>query len=120
MRRVFDTETVEAMARLLAQSDPTDLPRRAHVLRCPGDPNRRVTRLQPIFMAWLQWRCLAVDGEAPTAPAASRVELARAGGGAATPRRRQPQWHGRAPSPPSAAVPWGALSMGASSIEVLA
>jgi hypothetical protein len=47
----FDPACFDAFARLLARPDPTDLPRRAHVYRCEGDPNRRATRLPGILMA---------------------------------------------------------------------
>ena len=63
----MDPARFEAFARLLARSDPTDLPRRAHVYRCEGDPDRRTTRLPGILMAWLQRRHLAVDTEEPLA-----------------------------------------------------
>ena len=61
----FDPVCFDAFAQLLAQPDPTDLPRRAHVYRCEGDPDRRVTRLPGILMAWLQRRHLAIDIEEP-------------------------------------------------------
>ena len=69
MMQAFDPVTFNAFARLLARSDPTDLPRRAHVYNCDGDPNRRVTRLPGILMAWLQHRHLESDVEEPLAPA---------------------------------------------------
>jgi hypothetical protein len=65
----FDPVCFDAFAQLLAQPDPTDLPRRAHIYRCHGDPNRRVTRLPGILMAWLQRRHLAIDIDEPLAPA---------------------------------------------------
>ena len=65
----FDPVCFHAFAQLLAQPDPTDLPRRAHVYRCEGDPNRRVTRLPGILMAWLQRRHLAIDVDEPIASA---------------------------------------------------
>lgn len=74
----FDPERFDAFERLLAQSDPADLPARAHAYRCAGDPARRATRLPAILMAWLQRRHLAVDVEHRPAPA---MRLA-------TPRRR--------------------------------
>ena len=61
----FDPVCFDAFAQLLAQPDPTDLPRRAHVCPSEGDPNRRVTRLPGILMAWLQRRHLAIDIEEP-------------------------------------------------------
>jgi hypothetical protein len=67
--RPFDPACFDAFARLLALPDPTDLPPRAHVYRCDGDPNRRATRLPGILMAWLQRRHLAIDNEEPLAPA---------------------------------------------------
>ena len=66
----FDPVCFDAFAQLLAQPDPTDLPRRAHVYRCEGDPNRRATRLPGILMAWLQRRHLATDIEEPLVSAA--------------------------------------------------
>ena len=57
----FDPVCFDAFAQLLAQPDPTDLPRRAHVYRCDGDPNRRTTRLPGILMA--------IDIDEPIAPA---------------------------------------------------
>lgn len=65
----FDPVCLDAFARLLAQPDAKDLPRRAHVLRCEGDPNRRATRLHPILMGWLQRRFLEIDVEEPLRPA---------------------------------------------------
>src|SRR6185436_18486787 len=63
--QTFDPVCFDAFEQLLAQPDPTDLPRRAHVYRCEGDPDRRVTRLPGILMAWLQRRPLAIDIEEP-------------------------------------------------------
>lgn len=83
MSRALDKETYEAVARLLSEADPDDLPRRAHRIRYPGDPNRRATRLPAIFMAWLQWRCLDVDGEGQVA-ALSRFASPWLAHGAAT------------------------------------
>jgi hypothetical protein len=65
----FDPAFFDALERLLATPDPTDLPRRGHVYRCEGDPDRRTTRLPVILMAWLQRRHLAVDSEMPLATA---------------------------------------------------
>jgi hypothetical protein len=65
----FDPTCLDALAQLLARPDPRDLPRRAHVYRWEGDPNRRTTRLPGIHMAWLQRRHLAVDIEEPLAAA---------------------------------------------------
>jgi len=69
MIQTFDPESLDAFAQLLARPDPKDLPRRAHVYRCEGDPNRRVTRLPGILMGWLQRRHLATDIEVPLAAA---------------------------------------------------
>jgi hypothetical protein len=69
MIRRFDPACYDAFAQLLARPDPPDLPRRAHVFRCAGDPNRRATRLPTILMGWLQRRHLAVDAEEPLMPA---------------------------------------------------
>jgi hypothetical protein len=62
MTQTYDPVSVDAFARLLAQPDPDDLPRRGNVLRCEGEPDRRVTRLPRILMAWLQRRLLEEDG----------------------------------------------------------
>ena len=70
--QTFDPTCLESFARLLARPDPTDLPRRAHIYRCEGDPNRRSTRLPGILMAWLQHRHLAIDIEGPVASAITR------------------------------------------------
>src|SRR5712692_6499648 len=59
----FNSPCLAAFEQLLAQPDPEDLPRRAHILRCEGEPNRRSTRLLPIVMGWLQRRFLEIDGE---------------------------------------------------------
>jgi hypothetical protein len=67
--QTIDPVCLDAFAKLLARPDPTDLPRRAHVYRCEGDPNRRATRLPGILMAWLQRRHLAIDVEEPLASA---------------------------------------------------
>ena len=68
--RTFDPVCFDALERLLEQPDPADLPRRGHVYRWEGDPDRRVTRLPGILMAWLQRRHLAVDSEQPLKAAA--------------------------------------------------
>jgi hypothetical protein len=52
---------LDAFERLLAQPDPQDLPRRAHVLRWEGEPDRRSKRLLPIVQGWLQQRFLDTD-----------------------------------------------------------
>jgi hypothetical protein len=69
MPTTIDSVCLDAFARLLARPDPRDLPRRAHVCRYEGDPDRRATRLPGILMAWLQRRHLAVDVEQPLASA---------------------------------------------------
>ena len=69
MMQTFDPACVDAFARLLARPDPGDLPRRAHVYRCEGDPDRRETRLPRILMGWLQWRHLETDRDEPISPA---------------------------------------------------
>jgi len=69
MMRTFDPVCLDAYAALLAQPDPADLPRRAHVLRWDGEPNRRATRLHPILMGWLQRRYLEIDVEEPVVAA---------------------------------------------------
>ena len=70
MMLTFDPICYDAYARLMARPDPPDLPRRANLLTCDGDPERRSTRLPPIIMGWLQRRFLEVDGEAPVRAAA--------------------------------------------------
>ena len=77
MMYVCDPVTFEAFERLLARSDPDDLPRRAHVIRCEGDPDRRSTRMPGILMAWLQRRHLEVDIEVPLAPAIRATRASR-------------------------------------------
>jgi hypothetical protein len=72
MMQAFDPVCFDAFAQLLARPDPKDLPRRAHVYVCEGDPNRRETRLPAILMGWLQRRHLDVDIEEPL-PAAQRT-----------------------------------------------
>lgn len=69
MMQTFDAGVLNQFTRLLARPDPADLPRRAHVHRCAGDPNRRATRLPGILMAWLQQRHLETDIEEPLASA---------------------------------------------------
>jgi hypothetical protein len=69
MRQAQNPEYVDAFVRLLAQPDPRDLPRRSHVYRCAGDPDRRSTRLPGILRGWLQRRHLSVDIEGPPAAA---------------------------------------------------
>jgi hypothetical protein len=64
----YDPVTYDAFVRLLARPDPRDLPRRAHLPRCAGDPDRRATRLPGILMRWLQRRYLEKDFEEPLAP----------------------------------------------------
>ena len=68
--QTFASTSFDAYRRLLAQPDPTDLPRRAHVCRYEGDPNRRDTRLPGIVTAWRQRRNLEldVDEQVPGAP----------------------------------------------------
>ena len=73
MMQPLDPVSFNAFTRLLARPDPPDLPRRAHVLRCAGDPNRRSTRLPLIFMAWQQRRYLEIEGEVRMIPARRKV-----------------------------------------------
>jgi len=65
MLQTFNPAYLDAFEQLLAMPDPADLPRRAHVARYEGDPNRRATRFPAIFMTWLQRRHLEVDAEQP-------------------------------------------------------
>jgi hypothetical protein len=76
MMQAFNPESFEAFAQLLARPDPADLPRRAHVYVCEGDPDRRETRLPGILMGWLQRRHLEVDVEEPLV-AAKRTKQRR-------------------------------------------
>jgi len=76
MMQTFNPVCFDAFARLLERPDPSDLPRRAQVYWCEGDPNRRATRLPRILMAWLQHRHLAIDVEEPLA-AATRLSARR-------------------------------------------
>jgi hypothetical protein len=67
LMQTFPSTSFDAYTRLLAQPDPTDLPRRAHVYRYEGDPNRRDTRLPGIVTARRQRRNLELDVEEPVA-----------------------------------------------------
>ena len=72
--QTFDPARVEALERLLARPDPTELPRRAHVYRYTGDPDRRETRLPGIVTRWLQRRHLDTDRYEPVAAATRTVK----------------------------------------------
>lgn len=63
MIQVIDPKRFDAFVQLMSMPDPADLPRRGHVLRCEGDPDRRATRLPNIIMGWLQRRHLENDVE---------------------------------------------------------
>jgi len=63
--RTFDSTSFDAYTRLLTQPDPEDLPRRAHVCRYEGDPNRHDTRLAGIASVWRQRRNLELEIEEP-------------------------------------------------------
>jgi hypothetical protein len=65
LMQTLASTSFDAYTRLLAQPDLTDLPRRAHVWRYEGDPNRRDTRLPGIVTAWRQHRNLELDVEEP-------------------------------------------------------
>jgi hypothetical protein len=65
--QAFDPKCLAAFERLLAEPDPPEMPRRAHVQPYGGDPERRVTRLPIILMSWLQRRHLEQDREDPMA-----------------------------------------------------
>jgi len=69
MMQTLDPVCFDAFAQMLARPDPVDLPRRTHIYRCEGDPDRRETRLPGILMAWLQRRHLAIDSDEPLARA---------------------------------------------------
>ena len=77
MMRTFNPVRFEAMAELLAQPDPNDLPRRSHVYRYVGDPQRRTTRFPGILMGWLQRHYLEVDVEETPAPASRTPQYRR-------------------------------------------
>ncbi|HEY6211825.1 MAG TPA: hypothetical protein VIW45_06040 [Vicinamibacterales bacterium] len=68
MMQTYDPVFLDAFTELMARPDPADLPRRAHVRHYDGDPNRRLTRLPAIMMAWTQYRHLETDVEEPLAP----------------------------------------------------
>jgi hypothetical protein len=85
MMHTFDPARVEALERLLARPDPADLPRRAHVYRCMGDPDRRETRLPGIVTGWLQRRHLNAD---PYEPVAAATRSVKRPGRLSTPRLR--------------------------------
>ena len=61
----FASTSFDAYTRLLAQPDPKDLPRRAHVCRYEGDPSRRDTRFPGIVSVWRQRRNLELEVEEP-------------------------------------------------------
>ena len=71
----FDPVRFDAFTQLLARTDPKGLPRRAHVSRWQGDPDRRGTRLPGILMAWMQRRHLEIDVEELVAPARRSANL---------------------------------------------
>jgi len=97
MMRPVDPVYFDALVRLLARPDPADLPRRAHVSRFAGDPDRRGTRLPGVLMAWLQRRHLEVDADEPVGAAVPGVALLEA------PASRTGRVLRRATSPLSAA-----------------
>ena len=80
MIQTFDPVCFDALARLLAQPDPRDLPQRAHVYRYEGDPDRRATRLPGILMGWLQRRHLESDIQEALASATPTLKLSRSAG----------------------------------------
>lgn len=63
MLQPFNVATFNAYERLLALPDPPDLPRRAHVRLCDGEPHRRATRYPRILIGWLQHHYMDVDGD---------------------------------------------------------
>ena len=94
MMRTFNPVRFEAMAELLAQPDPNDLPRRSHVYRFPGDPHRRTTRLPGILMGWLQRHYLEIDVEETPAPASRTPHYRRPNRYDGLERRGQPAGSG--------------------------
>ena len=90
MMRTFNPVRFEAMAELLAQPDPNDLPRRSHVYRYGGDPQRRTTRFPAILMGWLQRHYLEVDVEEIPAPASRAPHYRRSNRYDGHERRGQP------------------------------
>jgi hypothetical protein len=85
MMQVFDPVCLDAFARLLARPDPKDLPRRTHIPRCEGDPDRRATRLPGILMGWLQRRHLEIDMEEPGRFGSEGVDASQAAAESALP-----------------------------------
>lgn len=68
MFQTYDPVRINAYEKLLASPQPAGLPRGGQVHRWAGDPDRRVSRLPAIMMAWLQRRHLDTDvGEPLTA-----------------------------------------------------
>ena len=65
MIQTFDPHRLTAYERLLASPQPAHLPKGGSIHCWDGDPNRRITRLPAIMMAWLQRRHLDVDAEEP-------------------------------------------------------
>ena len=65
VNQTFDQSCLAAFKRLLAQPDPPEMPRRAHLRPSGGDPERRTTRLPLILMSWLQRRHLELDRDEP-------------------------------------------------------
>jgi hypothetical protein len=63
MIQPFDPVCFDAYARLLALPDPPEMPRRGHVVRWEGSPNRRAKLFPLILWGWLQHHYLVVDGE---------------------------------------------------------
>jgi hypothetical protein len=94
MMRTFNPVRFEAMAELLARPDPNDLPRRSHVYRYVGDPQRRTTRFPGILMGWLQRHYLEVDVEETPAPASRTSQYRRTNRYDAHERRGQPAGSG--------------------------
>jgi hypothetical protein len=72
---VSDPVAYDAFVRLMARPDPRDLPRRAHLNRFAGDPDRRATRYPAILMSWLQRHYLEVDVEEPLASPVRALRL---------------------------------------------
>jgi len=65
MMQTYDPARLHVFEQILARPRPLDLPPGGQAHRFDGDPDRRMTRLPGLLMAWLQHRHLEVDAEEP-------------------------------------------------------